>query len=89
MGRNPNRLSFELDPEPDDSLITAHAGLPLVAEMFRASGGAAETGRLLKHKRKFLGLTPSEMLESVFCLWTSGGERCEDFDDRQDVGRRT
>lgn len=80
MKQNPNRLPFELDPEPDDSLITPHAGLPLVVEMFRASGGAAETDRLLRHKKKALGLAPSEMLESVFCLWTSGGERCEDFE---------
>jgi hypothetical protein len=61
-------------------MITSYAGLPLVVEMFRAAGGAAETDRLLKHKKKALGLTPSEMLESVFCLWTSGGERCEDFE---------
>ncbi len=30
MAKNPNRLPFELDPELDDSLFTAHAGLPLV-----------------------------------------------------------
>lgn len=80
MAKNPNRLPFELDPTLDDSLITAHAGLPLVVEMFRATGAAAETDRLLRHKKKALGLTPSEMLESVFCLWTSGGERCADFE---------
>lgn len=81
MKKNPIRLPFELDPKLDDSLITAYAGLPLVVEMFRSTGGAAETDRVLRHKKKFLGLTPSEMLESVFCLWASGGERCEDFEN--------
>lgn len=80
MARNPNRLPFELDPNLDESLITAHAGLPLVVEMFRATGAAAKTDELLRHKKKALGLTPSEMLESVFALWTSGGDRCEDFE---------
>ena len=80
MATNPNRLSFELDPKLDDSLITAHAGVPLVIEMFRVSGAAEKTDQLLRHKKKALGLTPSEMLESVFALWTTGGERCEDFE---------
>ncbi len=45
MTKNPNRLPFELDPELDDSLITAHAGLPLVVEMFRDTGGASSPAR--------------------------------------------
>lgn len=80
MKKNPNRLDFEVDPNLDDSLITAHAGLPLVVEMFRASGAAEKTDQLLRHKKKALGLTPAEMMESVFSLWASGGERCEDFE---------
>ena len=34
------RLPFEVDAEVDGSLITAHAGVPLVVELFRASGAA-------------------------------------------------
>jgi len=55
VAKNQNRLPFELDSKLDDSLITAYAGLPLVVEMFRAAGGAAETDRLLRHKKKALG----------------------------------
>ena len=80
MANNPNRLSFEVDPNLDDSLVTANAGLPLLLEMFRASGAGAKTDELLRHKKKALGLTPSEMIESVMMLWTSGGDRCEDLE---------
>lgn len=80
MATNPNRLSFELDPNLDNSLITAHAGVPLVIEMFRVSGAAAKTNQLLRHKKKALGLAPAEMVESVLALWTTGGDRLEDFE---------
>ncbi len=50
MAKNPDRLPFELAPNIDDSLITAHAGLPLVVEMFRASGTAGITDEMLRHR---------------------------------------
>jgi hypothetical protein len=32
------RLLFELDEKIDKSLVTAHAGVPLVIELFRSCG---------------------------------------------------
>lgn len=80
MPKNPNRLDFELDPKLDEGLITGHAGIPLVIEMFRAAGGAKAADELLRRKKKALGLTPSQMLEGMFALWASGGERCEELE---------
>ncbi len=80
MTKNPHRLNFELDTELDDALITGHAGIPLVIEMFRATGGSEAADELLQRKKKNIGLSPSQMLEGMFALWASGGERCDDLE---------
>lgn len=74
------RLPFELDDQTDESLITAHAGVPLLVELFRASGAAAVMDRQASVKRRRRGLPASEMAEGLFALWAAGGERCEDLD---------
>lgn len=74
------RLPFELDEPIDDTLITAHAGLPLLAELFRACGAAAVMDERCSFKQRKRGLKASEMGESLIALWTAGGERCEDMD---------
>jgi hypothetical protein len=79
------RLPFELDDRIDDSPITAHAGVPLVIEAFRRSGAAAEVDRLVQVKQRKRGLSASETVESLFVLWMTGGERCDDLETlRQD-----
>jgi hypothetical protein len=47
------RLPFELDGRMDESLVTGRAGVPLVAERFRASGtaGAFPSGRSERTRR--------------------------------------
>jgi len=74
------RLPFELDSQVDESLITAHAGLPLIVELFRSCGAAEVMERRASPKQRDRGLKASEMAESLHCLWLSGGERCEDLD---------
>ena len=74
------RLPFELDDKIDGTLTTAHAGVPLVAELFRTCGAAEVMDRLASPKQRDRGLRAWEMVESFFSLWLSGGERCEDLD---------
>jgi hypothetical protein len=86
MNKNPHRLDFELDPALDDALITGHAGIPLAIEMFRATGAGVLADEVLRRKKKLFGLTPSQMLEGMFALWASGGERCDDLEHfRKDI----
>jgi len=74
------RLPFELDDKIDETLTTAHAGIPLVAELFRACGAADVMERRASPKLRDRGLKSFEMAESLHALWLSGGERCEDLD---------
>lgn len=79
------RLGYEIDPEVDESLVTAHAGVPGVAEAFRQCGAAAVVDRLIRFKTRKRGLTSGQMCASLLALWAAGGERCEDFEHfRQD-----
>lgn len=75
-----NRLPFELDVKIDESLITAHAGIPLMAELFRACGAAEVMERRASPKQRDRGLKAWELAEGLFALWLAGGERCEDLD---------
>jgi len=75
-----SRLPFELDHEIDDTLITAHAGVPLLIELFRTCGAAQVMDERASPKQRRRGLTAAETAESLFALWASGGERCEDLD---------
>ena len=80
------RLPFELDEKIDGSLVTAHAGVPLVIELFRSCGAARELDSAVATKRRKRGLEPSELAEGLFALWLAGGERCEDLDGlREDL----
>ena len=74
------RLPFEIDERVDGSLVTAHAGVPLVMELFRASGAADLMEQVASSKQRKRGLSASEGAESLFALWLAGGERCEDMD---------
>jgi hypothetical protein len=74
-----SKLPFELDERLDESLVTAHAGVPLLIELFRATGAARLMDELVTIKSRKRGLLVSETAESLFALWASGGERCEDL----------
>src|SRR5512141_539761 len=74
-----HRLGYELDDQIEEALITGHAGVPLVIELFRASGAAAAMDEQVRVKQRARGLSASETAESLFALWSAGGERCEDL----------
>jgi hypothetical protein len=81
------RLPFEIDSEVDPSLLTAHAGVPLLVELFRTSGAAAVVDERVAIKQRQRGLKVSELAESLVGLWAAGGERCEDLNQlREDQG---
>jgi hypothetical protein len=80
------RLDFEIDETLDAALVTARAGVPSLIEAFRRMGAGAKIDDLVKIKQRSRGLLSSQMAESFFALWASGGERCEDLDRlRQDA----
>ncbi|HET6522526.1 MAG TPA: IS1380 family transposase [Geminicoccaceae bacterium] len=73
------RLPFELDLRAEAGALTAHGGVPLLIEAFRASGAAEVLDQRVVIKRRRRGLRPSELVEGLFALWAAGGERCEDL----------
>jgi hypothetical protein len=75
-----DRLPFELDDRIDETLTTAHAGVPLAIEWFRSSGAARVMEERVSVKQRRRGLSSSEIAESFLALWFAGGERCEDLE---------
>jgi len=73
------RLPFEIDDTIDPSLVTGRAGVPLVIELFRHLGVAQAIDTHVTIKQRQRGLTPSQLVESLIALWTSGGDRCQDL----------
>ncbi len=73
------RLPFEIDDAIDPSLVTGRAGVPLVIELFRQLGVAATIDAQVPVKQRQRGLKPSQFVESLVALWTSGGDRCQDL----------
>lgn len=74
------RLPFEIDTKVEDSLTTGHAGVPLLMELFRASGAASVVDGQLSIKERRRGATELEIVESLLSLWAAGGDTCEDLD---------
>jgi hypothetical protein len=73
------RLPFEIDDAIDPSLVTGRAGVPLVIELFRQLGVAQAIDAQVAVKQRQRGLLPSQLIESLIALWTSGGDRCQDL----------
>ena len=75
-------LPFELQEIKGDWRVTSFAGLPLVAEAFRASGGASAIRQgpqsRLRHRER--GLSDEELAESFCLLLAAGGDHIEDFE---------
>ena len=67
------RLPFEIDSEVDGSLLTAHAGVPLLVELYRSSGTAAVVEERMGIKERERGLKTSELVESLVALWAEAG----------------
>jgi hypothetical protein len=73
------RLPFEIDARIDPSLVPAHAGVPLVIELFRRLGAAQVVNDRVRIKQRQRGLTPTQLVETLIALWTVGGDRCQDL----------
>ncbi len=73
------RLPFDIDDQIDPTLITAHAGVPLVIELFRRVGAAQIVNEQVRIKRRQRGVTPAQLVETLIALWVAGGERCQDL----------
>jgi len=84
------RLPFDIDDRIDPTLITAHAGVPLVIELFRRMGAAQVINDAVRIKQRQRGLTPAQVVETLMALWTAGGDRCQDLQAlRADVALAT
>jgi len=79
MPESSPRLPFEIDDAIDPTLVTGRAGVPLVIELFRQLGVAATIDAQVGVKQRQRGLQPSQFVESLIALWTSGGDRCQDL----------
>jgi hypothetical protein len=79
MPKTSPRLPFEIDDAIDPTLITGRAGVPLVIELFRQLGVAQAIDTHVAVKQRQRGLPPSQLVESLIALWTSGGDRCQDL----------
>jgi hypothetical protein len=72
-------LPYEIEEVDGESTITSYAGLPLVAEAYRATRAAEAVRRFVKTKRRLRHreLSDEEMVES-FCVLLAGGGECND-----------
>ena len=75
----PTRLPFEIDDRIDPTLVTAHAGVPLVIELFRRVGAAQVVNAQVRIKQRQRGLPPAQLGETLIALWAAGGDRCQDL----------
>lgn len=79
--RQSGLLAFELEEVLGSSPITSFAGLPLVAEAFRACGAdrAVASGPPTRVRQRDRGLSDVQMAESFCLLLAAGGEHIDDF----------
>jgi len=76
----PTLFEFEIDPTPLSGEVTSYAGLPTLAETFRALGGTKSASRHLNGKQRERGYSDAEMIESFLLLLSAGGDHLDDFD---------
>jgi hypothetical protein len=72
-------LPFKLENNSEE-VLTRFAGLPLVAEAFRALGVKKDCERRLEGKQRERGLSAGEMVESFMLMLAAGGECLDDFE---------
>jgi len=74
-------LPFEIEEVEGISRVTSYAGLPLLAETFRASGAAEAVRRWVRtrRRRRDRGLSDVELVESFVLMLAAGGECNDDF----------
>lgn len=80
--RSQGILPFDIEEVPSEQVrVTSYSGLPLVAEIYRASGAAEGVARCVatRRRQRERGLTDKELVESFALLLASGGECLDDF----------
>ena len=95
MNLRPCRLPFQVQLVDAPAAVTAHAGLPLVMEAFRALGLARAVEEHLHFKQRLRGYSEATCVETLVALLAAGGECVDDVrvlaadDGRQQLwGRR-
>lgn len=82
-------LPFDVQEEVGPSSITAYAGLPMVAETFRACAAdeAIAQGPQTRQRQRAGGYSDQQMAESLCLLFAAGGDHIDDIEPlRQDEG---
>jgi hypothetical protein len=83
-------LPYKIEVVDDnESVVTAHAGLPLVIETMRALGVTAKLGAELNIRQRNNGATDSAKAEAIVLLMAAGGDCISDINVlRADSGLR-
>jgi hypothetical protein len=75
----PIDFPFEISPEPAPELLTALAGLPLVAKAFRSLMLPESVARHVRIKKRDRGFSEAEVVESLVLLNAAGGDCLDDL----------
>jgi len=78
MNLRAGRLPFQVQIVDLPATVTAHAGLPLVIEGFRALGLAAAVGEHVHFKQRLRGYAEATCIETLVALLAAGGECVDD-----------
>lgn len=73
-------LAFQIEEAGTEGRLTSYAGLPMVAETFRALGLDQAVEQEVQVKGRARGLSEAQMVESFCLLLAAGGECLEDFE---------
>lgn len=72
-------LPYQIEEPGSGAQLTSYAGLPLVAETYRALGLDRAVAQHVRLKTRARGLPEAQMVESFCLLLAAGGECLEDF----------
>ena len=78
MNLRAGRLRFQVQLTDSPAAVTAHAGLPLVIEAFRALGLPQAIREHLHFKQRVRGYAETTCLETLVALLAAGGECVDD-----------
>ena len=78
MNLRAGRLPYQVQLTDSASEVTAHAGLPLVLETFRALGLPQAIGAHLHFKQRVRGYSEVTCIETLVALLAAGGECVDD-----------
>ena len=73
------QLEYNIDEKPLEECLTAYAGLPMVAEAYRALGVRAAVEREVRVKERQRGISEADMVEDFVLMLAAGGGCLDDF----------